>query len=519
MPDAPPVSPSEPTPESISRPTLEPTTPATPGQTAATAPEATIPESTAPEATAPGCPAASRKPVCRSAAVAAAPSVASPPIPSVASPSVAIPFLSAPADRSEPPVPAELPGLLARPLAIRGREVDGRLMLAPMAGLGHVALRELLMDLGAPGLLFTEMCNARAVPTERPASSPVFTWTERQRARVVCQIFGGDPADLAEAARWIERHGLFGVDINMGCAVGKFTCKGYGAALLREPERAVAVVRAVRAAVDIPVGVKLRTGWSDDPDAAVDLCRRLEDAGADLLTFHPRVAPDVRTRPPRWNYIRRVKEAVSIPVLGNGNVLHPDDCLRMLRETGCDGVSLGRLAAARPQVFAQWTGRAPFAPLDAPVSTLDASGSAMDAETGAASRTARGESVPSQTEPLADGEKRAPSDTPLPLSPPWSRTAAGSRTADRVAPHADGPFHLRLALTLVDHLDHFLDPTRSIKHYKRWVPYLCSGFRYGNKLRNDLLRVADLDEARASLRDRLAAEPELSERPSTLIFT
>jgi tRNA-dihydrouridine synthase len=143
----------------------------------------------------------------------------------------------------------------------------------------------------------------------------------------------------------------------MGCSVSGICKHGCGAALLRNPDLAVAVVREIRKAVSLPVFIKYRTGWKDDPDFAVDLAKRFEDAGADCLTFHPRVAPDRRSRPPKWEYIARVKKAVSIPVLGNGNVFTREDCRTLVEQTGCDGVALGRMAIARPWIFAEWTGR------------------------------------------------------------------------------------------------------------------------------------------------------------------
>lgn len=243
--------------------------------------------------------------------------------------------------------------LFSLPLNVGSSSLSSPLVLAPMAGLGHVAYREVLGRFGGFGFMVSEMCNARAVPQESRHHSPVFRWRDEEAARLVCQIFGGEPAVMADAARRIEAEGLLGVDINMGCSVAAICKKGYGAALLKDPERAVAIVRAVRQAVCCPVMVKFRSGWENSADLAVDLARRFEDAGADLLTFHPRIAPDRRSRPPRREHIRAVVDAVTIPVLGNGNAFCAEDCASMMRQTGCAGVSIGRMAIARPWIFAQ----------------------------------------------------------------------------------------------------------------------------------------------------------------------
>jgi len=268
---------------------------------------------------------------------------------------------------------------LRAPLTVGGRTVPGRLWLAPMAGLGHAAFREVVEGYGGCGLLFTGMCNARAVPTERPDKSEAFSWREGEPPRLVCQLFGAEPELMADAARRVQAEGFFGVDLNMGCSVSAIVKRGCGADLLRDPARAVRMVAEVRRAVDIPVFVKFRTGWSPDPQPAVDLARRFEDAGADCLVFHPRVAPDRRTQPPRRAHIGLVKAAVSIPVMGNGDVFTPEDCASLLDDTGCDGVSLGRIAVARPWVFAAWTGavdddpdRNPGPWCEAPLALLDA---------------------------------------------------------------------------------------------------------------------------------------------------
>lgn len=244
---------------------------------------------------------------------------------------------------------------LNRPISIGTKTIPSRMVLAPMAGLGHVAFRELVDRFGGFGLLFTGMCSAKAVPQENPAISTVFTWRDSELPHTVCQIFGATPDVMARAAGRIETEGFFGVDLNFGCSVTAICKKGCGAALLKTPELAVAIVAEVRRTVSCPLFVKYRTGWENRPDLAVDLARRFEDAGADALTFHPRVAPDRRSRPPRWDHIGAVRQAVSIPVFGNGNLFHPDDGIRMITQTDCQGLSLGRMAVARPWIFAQWT--------------------------------------------------------------------------------------------------------------------------------------------------------------------
>lgn len=247
-----------------------------------------------------------------------------------------------------------LSSIVNRPLRIGGKSAPGRLFLAPLSKLGNTAFREVVGRFGGYGLLFSEMCWARSVPNGRSPQGGFMWRTGEDLSRVVCQIFGSDPGAMAMAARRIEEEGFFGVDINFGCSVGTVCSKGCGAALLKTPKTAEAIVRSVRRATACPVFVKYRTGWSDDPGGAVAMARRFEDAGADAVTFHPRVAPDRRTRPPKWEYIALVKTAVSIPVIGNGDVFDRSDCERMLATTGCDGVAIGRLALAKPWIFAEW---------------------------------------------------------------------------------------------------------------------------------------------------------------------
>lgn len=243
--------------------------------------------------------------------------------------------------------------MINAPITIGGKTLPNRLFLAPLAGLGHVAMRQIIAEFGGCGLFFSEMCSARALPHENRRISPMFRWRDEEAGRLVIQIVGGTPLEMAQAAERIEEEGLFGVDINFGCSVAGICKKSWGAAVLKDPHRAEAIVREVRRATACPLFVKYRTGWTDDPGFAADMGKRFEAAGADALVFHPRVSPDRRSRPPKWQHIKTVKEAVSLPVFGNGNVFTGTDLSRMVAVTGCDGVSLGRIAIARPFVFAE----------------------------------------------------------------------------------------------------------------------------------------------------------------------
>jgi tRNA-dihydrouridine synthase B len=249
----------------------------------------------------------------------------------------------------------QLKEYLNTPLPIGCKSIPKRLILAPMSGLTHVAFRKLVAQYGGYGLLYTEMCSAKNLPHENRHVSPIFRWRDEEAAELACQIFGSEPELMATAARRIEAEGFFGVDINFGCSVAVICKRNCGAALLKTPDLAADIVKAVRGAVSIPLIVKFRTGWEDRKNNPDDVARRFEDAGADALIFHPRMAPDRRSRPPKWENIARVKQAVAIPVFGNGEVFSREDCENMVLTTGCDGVALGRIAIAKPWVFAQWT--------------------------------------------------------------------------------------------------------------------------------------------------------------------
>ncbi|MDQ7032564.1 MAG: tRNA-dihydrouridine synthase family protein [Desulfonauticus sp.] len=242
---------------------------------------------------------------------------------------------------------------LATSLKLGSKEIKNRLILSPMAGLTHVVLREVILSFAAPGLLYTEMCLGTMVPVENRTKSSVFRWTDEEADILVCQLVGNEVETMCRAARRVEKEGLFGVDINMGCSISRIYNKGYGAGLLKTPDLAIDIVKKVKKVVNIPVIVKFRTGLEDNVQFAKDFALRLEDAGADALIYHPRVVSDIRRRRPRWEYIGEVKKQVTIPVFGNGNVFTGEDVKKILDVSGCDGIALGRIAAVRPWIFAE----------------------------------------------------------------------------------------------------------------------------------------------------------------------
>lgn len=242
---------------------------------------------------------------------------------------------------------------LLQPFTIGNITVDTPLSLAPMAGQTNHAFRTLCRDLGGVGLVCSELLSSHAMQykTNRKRTMQMFDWTPEEQPCAV-QLFGSNPEHMAEAAKIVVDHGAAIVDINMGCWVPKVVKRGGGAALLKDVCTASAVVEAVVNAVDVPVTVKVRSGFEDGVITAVPFAKAAEEAGAKMIAVHARFAKQGFGGEPDWDVIRQVKETVKhIPVLGNGDVFTPQDAERMLETTGCDGVMIGRGALGQPWIF------------------------------------------------------------------------------------------------------------------------------------------------------------------------
>jgi nifR3 family TIM-barrel protein len=238
-----------------------------------------------------------------------------------------------------------------KPINIGGIPIETPLTLAPMAGQTNHAFRILTRETGDCGLVCTELLSSHAIHLKNPRSEAFYDWTEDERPFAV-QLFGSDPNIMADAARIVVSLGANIVDINMGCWVPKIAGRGAGAALLRDVCTATTVVSAIINAVDVPITVKIRSGWDENSITAVEFAQAAEKAGVAAIAVHARTAEQGFTGDPDWDIIRQVKAAVTrIPVIGNGDVRTADDARRMLEQTGCDGVMIGRGALGRPWIF------------------------------------------------------------------------------------------------------------------------------------------------------------------------
>lgn len=253
-------------------------------------------------------------------------------------------------------------------LKIGNIELKHGIMLAPMAGATDHAFRTVCKSFGAEYLV-SEMVCAKALCYEQkikksitasPSKTAPLAAIREGELPMAVQIFGSEPSFMAEAAKMIAENSYRGttslftptaIDINMGCPVPKVVSNGEGSALLKNPDLASEIVEAVVKAVDIPVTVKIRIGWDKNSINAVEMAKRLEAAGAALICVHGRTREQQYAPYADWTQIAAAKKAVNIPVIGNGDIFTPNDALKMINETGCDGIMIGRGALGNPWIF------------------------------------------------------------------------------------------------------------------------------------------------------------------------
>ncbi len=229
--------------------------------------------------------------------------------------------------------------------------IESQFVLAPMANVAEGPFRQICLEFGA-GIVFTELISAEGLSRDSEKTFRMLDFSRQERP-IGIQIFGSNPVSMARAARIVTQYKPDCIDLNFGCPVKKVIKNNAGSALMKDLPLMREIVKSVRDATPLPLWCKIRSGWDENTMTAMEAAQIIQEEGADVITVHPRTRAMMFTGKSDWTLIKKVKDAVNIPVIGNGDITSPEDAMKMQKETGCDLMMIGRGAMGKPWIFQQ----------------------------------------------------------------------------------------------------------------------------------------------------------------------